>query len=375
MAAAGWLALGPGDDPWPVKIKRFWGANVKIDLGRLTVERLIVHEVPARPARGDGPKPVLSEIDSPLTAELRNYFRERIVGSLTTAAYDVVFDATSGSPVPGLVTEYLGDGRSFVAKSVAIAQHLYQTQTGVNPPGLLVVARVSVQGRRALAILKLEKEEGVRVKQARVEDKRTFSIEHLRDLMLTAKTRVFKVGLFIKSDGPDNGIEGAVSDKQRGYLPKTEVADFFLKRFLGCNLLEAPDVSTKRFFNATEEFIDQEVGDPVRKARYNIALLAELNETATVLRPRDFAQRHLEVDDRQPYITFLEGKGVPTTEISKDKTLIAGQVQRLQIDFSSGLAVLGSPESFREHVQMSQLDDGRTRVQIEDRVNRVHGKR
>jgi hypothetical protein len=98
---------------------------MKIDLGRLIVERLIVHEVPTRPARGDGPKPVLSEIDSPLTPELRNYFKERIVGSLTTAAYDVVFDPASGSPVPGLVTEYLGDGRSFVAKSVAIAQHLY----------------------------------------------------------------------------------------------------------------------------------------------------------------------------------------------------------------------------------------------------------
>jgi hypothetical protein len=213
------------------------------------------------------------------------------------------------------------------------------------------------------------------VKQARVEDKRTFNIEHLRELMLTSKTKVFKIGLFVKRDGSDGGIEGAVSDKQRGYLPKTEVADFFLKRFLGCNLVEAPDVSTKRFFNATEEFINEEVDDPLRKARYNIALLAELNDTGTVLRPRDFAQRHLDVDDRQRYITFLETKDVPTTAIQKDKTLIAGQIQRLQIDFSSGLAVLGSPESFREHVQMSQLDDGRTRVQIEDRLNRVHGKR
>jgi hypothetical protein len=348
---------------------------MKIDLGRLAVERLIVHEVPPRPARGGGPKPVFSEIDSPLTQELKNYFKERIVGSLTTAAYDVAFDATSGSPVPGLVTGYLGDGRSFVEKSVAIAQHLYATQTGVNPPGLVIVARVAVGGRRALAILKVEKEEGVRVEQARVEEKRTFNIEHLRDLMLNAKTKVFKIGLFIKPDGDGDTIAGAVSDKQRGYLPKTEVADFFLKRFLGCTLLEAPDVSTKRFFNATEDFINAQVNDPILKARYNIALLAELNDTATLLRPRDFAQRHLELDDRQRYITFLETKDVSTTVVQKDTTLIAGQIQRLQLDSSSGLAVLGSPESFRDHVQMSELDDGRTRVQIEDRLDRVHGKR
>jgi hypothetical protein len=348
---------------------------MNIDLGRLTVEHLIVHEVPSRQARSENPEPVFSEIESPLTQELKNYFRERIVASLTTAAYEVAFDSDSGSPVPRLVTEHLADGRSFVAKSVAIAQHLYQTQTGVNPPGLLVVARVLVQGRRALAILKLEKEQGVRVRQSRVEQKRTFSIEHLRDLMLTEKTRVFKIGLFIKPQAEDDPVEGIVSDKQRGYLPKTEIADFFLKRFLGCQLLEAPDVSTRRFFNATEDFINQKVADPVRKAQYNIALLAELNDTSTVLRPRDFAQRHLEVNDRQPYMSFLEEKQVPITTIAKDRTLVASQIQRMQMDFSSGLAVLGSPESFRDHVRMSQLDDGQTRVEIQDRLNRVHGKR
>ncbi|MBI4219914.1 MAG: nucleoid-associated protein, partial [Chloroflexi bacterium] len=155
----------------------------------------------------------------------------------------------------------------------------------------------------------------------------------------------------------------------------TEVADFFLRRFLGCRLLEASDVNTKRFFTATEEFINEKVTDPVRKARYNIALLAELNRTTTTVRPRDFAQQNFEVDDRQSYIEFLRTKDVPTTTVQKDTTLIAGQLRRLQVDFSSGLAVLGPPDSFREHVKMSQLDDGRTRVEIEDRVKRVHGKR
>jgi hypothetical protein len=303
----------------------------------------------------------LSEIESPLTQELKNYFRERIASNLTTGAYDVEFDSDSASPVPGVVSQYLGDGRAFVKKSV--------------PTGLLILARVLVAGERALAILKLEKEEGVRVKEGRIDDKRTFNIEHLRDLMLTDRTRVFKVGFFVKRDGPPVEVQGVVSDKQRGYLPRTEVADFFLRRFLGCRLLESPDISTKRFFNATEDFINEAVADPVRKARYHIALLAELNSASGSLRPRTFAQHHLDVNDRQPYISFLEGKGVPTTAVQKDSGLISAQLQRLQMDFASGLAVLGSPEAFADHVQVSELEGGQTRVEIHDRLSRVHGRK
>lgn len=170
-------------------------------------------------------------------------------------------------------------------------------------------------------------------------------------------------------------IDGAVSDKQRGYQPKTEVADFFLKRFLGCQLLEAADITTKQFFNAAEEFINGHISDPARKARYNIALLAEMNNSSAVVRPRDFAQQHLELDDRQPFIAHLETNNLPIAVIEKDKTLVASQIQRLQVEFSSRLSVLGSPQAFQEHVKISQMEDGRTRLVIEDQLNQVHGKR
>ena len=37
------------------------------DLGRLEIDRLIVHDVPSHRVNVDGPKPTLSEIDRPLT--------------------------------------------------------------------------------------------------------------------------------------------------------------------------------------------------------------------------------------------------------------------------------------------------------------------
>ncbi len=349
------------------------------DLGTLTVLRVIVHEIPPRPVRpqpSTASGPVLSEIDSPLTPGLKNYFRERIITTLTEGAYSVLFDAGTASPVPGLVLDHLYQQNSaFVALSQQIANHLYKTQTLVNPAGLLIVADVTVASIRSLAILKLEREEGVRVQQSIYENKPTFNIEHLRDLMLTQKTRVFKAGLFVgHAPGPD-GVEGVASDTQRGYRPKTEVADFFLKKFLGCTLLDAPDVTTKKFFTAAEGFINEKVTDPFLKARYQIALLAEMNDSRSSVRVKQFAQSHLRVPDRQRFVSHLREQGVAKAVIQKDVSLIAPQLHRLQISFQSGIAVLASPSSFDAHVKMEKLGSGKTRLQIEDTVKEVHGRR
>src|ERR1700693_4001921 len=102
------------------------------DLGTLAVVRVIVHEIPPRPVRAPpsaASGPVLSEIESPLTVGLKNYFRERILTTLTESAYDVLFDATTVSPVPGLVLDHLYlKNTDFVLLSQQIAHHLYQTE-------------------------------------------------------------------------------------------------------------------------------------------------------------------------------------------------------------------------------------------------------
>ncbi|MDY6918240.1 MAG: nucleoid-associated protein [Chloroflexota bacterium] len=349
---------------------------MRADLGRLRVDKVIVHDVPTRPVRGGGLPLVLSEVESPLTQELKNYFREKITATLTTAGYDVVFDPTSPSPIPALVLDNLGSQTTvFVSMSQQIAQHLYSAQTGVNPAGLLCVAQVSVGTVPGLTILKLEREAGVRLQQTLLGGKATYSLEHLRELMLTEKTKVFKVGLFIQRSSALDTIEGGVSDNQRGYHPTTEVADFFLKRFLGCKLREASGVTTKRLFLATETFISEQVNEPETKARYEIALLAELSSQSRTFSPIGFAERYLLVQDSQRYIDWLGQAEISPQPFDKDISLINTHLKRIQLDFESGIAVLGDPEVFQEHVKMRDLDDGRTRVEIEDRVRRVQGKR
>jgi hypothetical protein len=79
--------------------------------------------------------------------------------------------------------------------------------------------------------------------------------------MLTQKTKIFKVGLFVptKSEITLDTVEGMVSDEQRG-SSSPGVANFFLRIFLGCTFTELPERITQRFFEAASEFIRTGLG-------------------------------------------------------------------------------------------------------------------
>src|SRR5437762_3215997 len=141
---------------------------MKRDLGTFAIDKLILHDVPKK-YRGGGeeqPEPDLSEIESLLTPELKNYFQERIATSLGAARFEVVYDPAATSAVPPLIFDNLGSrSRDFVALSREMAQHLHSCQTARNPGGLLTVIEGVIEAMPALAIMKLEKEQGVRINQ------------------------------------------------------------------------------------------------------------------------------------------------------------------------------------------------------------------
>lgn len=255
-----------------------------------------------------------------------------------------------------------------------MAQHLYNCQTGTNSPGLLAVSEVSIVDAKAFAILKLEKEQGIRVHQEEIGGKITFNIEHLSDLMLTGRTKVFKIGLFISKGTSLEATEGIVSDQQRGYKANTGIADFFLKRFLGCKLKESAEVTTKNFFKATESFINEEVHEAGTKTQYVISLLAVVGNQEETINPRAFAESYLDINHRRPYIDFLERLGVPDRTFNKDIHLIRKHIQRVKLEFENGLILLGTPDALENQAKVTELDNGLIHLEIEDRIKNISGK-
>ena len=335
-----------------------------IDFGRLSIDRVIIHDVPI------APDPlVLSDVESNLDDALRNYFAERLRRSLMKG-FDVERDPGTGSITPTLVQQVIRGQVDVVQASSRLAQHLYGIQRRPNSSGLLVIATATLEGRPALALLKLERGRGMRAEQASdAQGRRTFQLDVIRSLLFTDHTQVFKASLFRLVKG---ALAGKVSDEQAMFGPH-DIAHFFLTTFLGCRLATAPEVSTRDFLDAAQSFINDSVADAVTKTTYELALLTELNSQRALIEPRTFATAYLRVNDRQPFLRHLEARGVTSEPMVKSLDLVASTLKRVQIDFDSGVKVLARPELLEKDgpVTIEKINDRITRVSITDELTRL----
>jgi hypothetical protein len=310
-----------------------------------------------------------------LTPTLAHTVCERITTSLKSAASQVVFDEASASPVPRLVSDAVRHGSfDLVESSREMAVHLNEIQTGSNSAGLLIVAEATLGDARAVVILKLEKDTGARVQPITRDGKMVLELQLVDGMTLSKQARVYKVGVFYIDDDPTDTLAGLVSDKQRSLSHKQEVAAFFLRRFLGCTPRVAPAVTTRSFFLATQEFINRDIDDSFDKGKYQLALLSELNSNSLSIDPRAFAHHHMSSTHADAYMAFLQEEAVPTTSFDKDVSSIKSQLKRAQLDFDTGVTVLAPPDVPQQALDMRDLPDGLTHLEIVGRVEHVRGR-
>src|SRR4051794_19192010 len=107
----------------------------------LSITNTIIHEITKAPIGGSA-ELILSDTESMLDQDMRDYFRERIVESLRLAAYAVVADPVRKAPTPELVHALFNDkSADFVQVSRAMGEHLFDAQQRVrSTPGLLVIS-------------------------------------------------------------------------------------------------------------------------------------------------------------------------------------------------------------------------------------------
>lgn len=339
------------------------GAHVAdLDMGRFFVNDIIVHEIPKRYASEGAAQLDLSQFIVDVGDEVRNFFKERITTTITKFGVDVYLDDKHDDRAPNWIRQYLLDGGcDLVAMSQDMAEHLYHQQQGVQPVGLLVVATGALAGKDALVIMKLQKEEGARVRRTTVDGQTSLNVEHLRELMLTARTRVFKAGFFHL--GKDNQVLGYVSDEQ-----VKDFADFFLHRFLGCSLARRPAQVTKEFHAVTSRFINDRVTDPDSKWMLHEALQVELRSNKDSLRPRDFIKEHVPEDFWADLEEELGANEIPLETFPKDTArLTPRQLTTTRAKTARGIVVTGNSETFNEIVEPKVIEGKKVTV-IDDLI-------
>jgi hypothetical protein len=334
----------------------------------------MIHDVP----RGNDPDEhtILTDVPIQLDDDLRLYFRRKIVDSLTERGVEVVADTDEDDTVRQALVRVLADPAELVAVSRDIATRLDDVQTGRNPAGLLAVIVGTVDAKPCVSVLKLEREQGLRFRIQTVEGRTIVDLEHLRDLTLTDKTKVFKTSLFAvmgKAKPKADSIFGHVSDDQRGSETTAGVANFFLGTFLGCRLRDSPERATFAFVQGVDAFVNNDVVNAEKRGRYQVALLASMQDNSVEVRPRSFANAHIDNTDRPALFERLREAGVdPDTTFPKDISLV--KVRGFRMTFDSGMVLVGTRSDLEDRVHIRDETANQPGVDINDTIEALRGR-
>ncbi len=342
-----------------------------MDVTTFQVGSAVIHDVPRS---DEGEELVLTDAPVPLDAQLRGYLRRKIVESLEQRGLEVVADPEASPVVRDGVAAILGDEDELVAASKRIAGHLDDSQNKRNTAGLLIVLTGTVDNAGAVAVLKLEREQGLRLRIEARGGQTLVDLQFLRDLTLTDKTKIFKTSIFqIEEAGVAETMFGRVSDDQRGRDDGTGVATFFLSTFLGCKLRTNPAKATMDFVAAAETFVNQDVASDERKGKYLVALQAALQDQQLDLAPRQFANAQLEPQDRPAFLARINEKGLdPQVAFTKDTSLV--KTNGFRMTFSHGMVLIGSQQDLRERVELPAQGQVGKPVKLRDSVQLLRGR-
>ncbi|WP_177001404.1 nucleoid-associated protein [Streptomyces sp. cf386] len=337
------------------------------EFAQLVVDEAIFHLVPQRKRSDPVPAQLkLSEAVCQLGEDVRGKIQANFRGVLTKHGRPVVEELeVKKSTVPDRIYEYLAQQRELVDVSVDLAELLFESQKGRSPAGLLLVAAARLAGKRALLIVKLEQEGGLRAEDVLVEGKRTFDMSYFADLLMTEHNKIYKAALFCVDGVPEDGpIEGWAADKQLA----GKMAQFWLQAFLGCRQKEDPKRLTQEFHEAAVDWVDKRVDDPEKSVDYLMAVLVELRSNTATLDPTAFAADHLDLHDQDNFLTYLASKDVPTTVFDKDIERVAPRLSELQIGFASGISIVAPVRRVREDIKIDEHPDGTSTVTVRGKI-------
>jgi len=345
-----------------------------VKFNTLKLHDVVVHRVPAK-GNPTLSGPILSEAPSPHDSNVFAFFRQRMSGVMANKGLPIEPDPKLLNTDPAIgdvlraVASVVSDPAQLVPASREIATRLYLAQDKRNPEGILVVARGDIDGEPCVGILKLEHERGVQAEEEQNDaGQLVFRIVLHDDLLLTEKTAVFKSAVFRRRDPHDETLVAEASDLQN----QRDLAGFFLTKFLGCRLVDDPPEATRKYFDAAEHFLNTQVADPEKLARYEGALLAQMNSSVATIDPDRFARDHLDAKEHQPFLDHLNSAGAHTTSFPKDTERIKARIKRVAYRFDSGIKLAGTPAAMTEHVEIAQSED-ETKVTVTDGITQMSG--
>lgn len=343
---------------------------VKLDSSSIIIEKIIVHSIPKH-RKGDLTiEPQYSHYESTFPDGLRLFFKDKVIQSLqSNKELRVCYKNESLSPVSTYINEIINsNGDDLVTQSQLITKYLFNIQDGQNASGILVIISGKINTKNTCIIIKLEKDEGAQLELDPIT--KSFNIKDVKDLMLTRKTKIYKVGLFVNRKEFNIKYDGSTADLQIDPKTKKEVTTWFIEKFLGCSPIEDPRSTTKKFYDLTTTFI-QTFEDNIKRAEYTQHLNSYLFKKSHNISANQFAEDYMETEDKDNYNKYLKEKSFRLSEFPKDNSYIENKIKTITMEFYNGISIVGKKGTFDENVKLENQKDGTTKAEITSKVKSI----
>jgi len=141
---------------------------------------------------------------------------------------------------------------------------------------------------------------------------------------------------------------------------------------LGCEFQDQDDLNTQRFFEAVETW-SSDLNNPEEEARYEVALIAELQSPRETLNVTAFANQYIDANQRDSFMTVMRESNVVTTPIPKDITLVSRKINRVKFQTSRGATVFVTRDMYDDgSVTIKKSDTGsKSEIRIIDEVTSI----
>lgn len=345
---------------------------VKIDTSTILIERVIVHDIPRHKKEEQGIEPGYSQQESSLTDGLRGFFKDKVIQSFNSGkSFKICYEKENDSPCSWIIGELLKtDGSNLVLQSKELAKHLFNIQVGYNAAGILVIIHGKVNSLNTCIILKLERDNGAQLTLDPVT--KSYNIAEVENLMLTKKTKIFKVAMFIQRDKFKTKFDGLIMDHQIDIREKKIATTWFMKLFLGCQAFADPKIATKNFYNHTRSYIET-LEDPLDKAKYIQDLNSYVQKNSATLSPKEFANDYLkDTKHKNDYRNFMKSKKFNfDTSFPRDTTQIDKQTKKFAVEFENGISIIGKKGTFNKNVTLKKLGNGQHRAEVTSKIKRI----
>ena len=359
-----------------------------MELDNFSAQRVVLHEVFRRIEKDAVVTPDYNDELEQLEPEALDALHDRVIRAMAhkTKSVPMTITDTEAEATIRYVRKIAdSDDNGFIENSKSIALKLANKQTSKKWPGGVIVTIFGTYGtpaRRLVCIIKAEVDSGF----TRSKDGSDRKLHYLKSLMLTAQTKLYKVGMFVEHEkiknpeSPQNGWNAYIYDDALSSSNRDDAAAYFYGDFLGLGFPQTSARQTRHFHKLTKEFIQNMNVDEEEKIGLHNALVTYLkvDQTPTV-GIASFADSYFaNSDTKQDYSDYMTKNGFSKMPVKKDISEIQMRLKLRKITFSSTIKIIGPSDEINKLVKFEVIDGEATpeesnpkwtQVLIKDRIS------